>query len=167
MYQRRRQRGTENVSEINVTAFMNLMVVLVPFLLILAVFSRVTIHELNMPSDGDSAQDGKPKLQLEVVMLGDRLVVADRSAGAIASLRNTDAGYDLNALSERLQRIKARFPDEVGVVILLEPQIAYDDLIQVMDTVREFRRTENGKESIYELFPEISLGDAPAASRQG
>ena len=41
--------------EIDVTTFLNLMVVLVPFLLITAVFSRLTIVELNLPSAAGGA----------------------------------------------------------------------------------------------------------------
>jgi biopolymer transport protein ExbD len=44
------KRRTGNTYEIDVTTFLNLMVVLVPFLLITAVFSRLTIVELNLPS---------------------------------------------------------------------------------------------------------------------
>lgn len=45
----RRKRMQETV-ELNITAFMNLMVILVPFLLITAVFSRMTVLELNLPA---------------------------------------------------------------------------------------------------------------------
>ncbi|MEZ5566521.1 MAG: hypothetical protein R3F24_13915 [Gammaproteobacteria bacterium] len=46
---RRRRRNTETPG-LEITAFMNLMVVLVPFLLITAVFSRLAIIELNLPA---------------------------------------------------------------------------------------------------------------------
>ena len=45
---KRRTKG--DAHEIDVTTFLNLMVVLVPFLLITAVLSRLTIVELNLPS---------------------------------------------------------------------------------------------------------------------
>ena len=45
-----RRHRRKDAGELNITAFMNLMVVLVPFLLITAVFSRLTILELNLPS---------------------------------------------------------------------------------------------------------------------
>ena len=52
---KRRTKGPAH--EIDVTTFLNLMVVLVPFLLITAVFSRLTIVELNLPStSGGAAQ---------------------------------------------------------------------------------------------------------------
>ena len=46
----RRRRRSQDPGDINITAFMNLMVILVPFLLITAVFSRITILELNLPT---------------------------------------------------------------------------------------------------------------------
>lgn len=159
---RRRAARRKEVAELNVTAFMNLMVVLVPFLLIMAVFSRITIHELNMPAAGGEQQNDKPRLQLEVILRGDGIDVGERAGGVVASIPVTDKGHDLARLSDTMRRIKQQFPDETGVTILLEPAVDYDNLIQVMDTVRQFEVTEaNGVRSKYELFPEISLGDAP------
>jgi len=50
MRSRRRIRRQNDPVELDITAFMNLMVILVPFLLITAVFSRMAILELNLPS---------------------------------------------------------------------------------------------------------------------
>ena len=44
------RRRTGETPELDMTTFLNLMVVLVPFLLITAVFSRITIVELSLPS---------------------------------------------------------------------------------------------------------------------
>ena len=45
-----RKNRLEQVAEIDVTTFMNLMVILVPFLLVTAVFSRMTVLQLQLPS---------------------------------------------------------------------------------------------------------------------
>ncbi len=47
---RRKHGKSKEAPELDITAFLNLMVVLVPFLLVSAVFSRITILELNMPA---------------------------------------------------------------------------------------------------------------------
>ena len=54
------RRRSKDAHELDVTTFLNLMVVLVPFLLITAVFSRLTIVELNLPSSagGPSNEEG-------------------------------------------------------------------------------------------------------------
>jgi len=49
MFRKRHRRTKQVHAELNITAFMNLMVVLIPFLLITAVFSQVTILKLNLP----------------------------------------------------------------------------------------------------------------------
>jgi biopolymer transport protein ExbD len=45
-----RRKYIQETVELNITAFLNLMVILVPFLLVTAVFSRITVLELNLPS---------------------------------------------------------------------------------------------------------------------
>ncbi|HED18649.1 MAG TPA: biopolymer transporter ExbD, partial [Gammaproteobacteria bacterium] len=56
MRRRWRKRRSSCPPELDITAFMNLMVILVPFLLISAVFSRITILELDLPAPGTASQ---------------------------------------------------------------------------------------------------------------
>ncbi|RFA30935.1 hypothetical protein CAI21_02865 [Alkalilimnicola ehrlichii] len=159
-YRARRARHQE-AAELNVTAFMNLMVVLVPFLLILAVFSRITVHELNLPGSG-VADDDPPQLQLEVVVRADRVVISDRRQGVLQEIENQDSGYDIERLAEALVSIKTQAPEVDRATILLEPEIDYQSLITVMDTVRG-TAPHGSEEQLYEaLFPRVSIGDAPA-----
>ena len=146
----------------NITAFMNLMVILVPFLLITAVFSRIAILELNLPAAAtDQQAPRKPDLQLEVILRRDAIEVAQGGSGI--TLAKHDGHYDLNRVSELLQRIKAQHPGKTDITLLLEPEIPYDALVQVMDTARVATRTEGGRQFKSELFPDISIGDAPPA----
>ena len=62
-----RRAGHHEPADINITAFMNLMVILVPFLLITAVFSRITILELNLPAAAASQAEDEQALQLEII----------------------------------------------------------------------------------------------------
>ncbi len=63
------KRYAKEAPELNITTFLNLMVVLVPFLLITAVFSRITILELNLPTGaGDASKINKPKMTVEVIV---------------------------------------------------------------------------------------------------
>ena len=152
-------------AELNITAFMNLMVVLVPFLLVMAVFSRLAIIELNLPTGGGSSSDEPDafSLALEVVVRADRLVVQDRNEGFLSEFPIGDAGYDLGALSDYLQRVKAEYPDVTTVTLLLEPETPYETVVAVMDTVRLFRVADATGVQRGELFPDISIGDAPPA----
>ncbi|HSG66125.1 MAG TPA: biopolymer transporter ExbD [Gammaproteobacteria bacterium] len=160
---RKRGRHRETV-ELNITAFMNLMVVLVPFLLITAVFSQVAILDLNLPTDGQPpVEPTEPQLQLEITVRESRIDVGDRSTGLLTVIENTASGYDLEELGDYLEKVKQRFPDKSDATLLLEPDISYQTLVAVMDRVRVLERLDAGSNRVqtYELFPEISIGDAP------
>ena len=159
----RRERHKEQ-AELNITAFMNLMVILVPFLLITAVFSRLAVLELNLPSSESTlAEEQEPEFQLEITVRDALIEVGDRNVGTLSRIDNSVDGYDLDELSAYLQRVKQQFPDKANATILLEQDIPYDVLVQVMDTVRVFEQIDetDNLAARYELFPEISIGDAP------
>ena len=160
MSRRRRQRHTEP-AELNITSFMNLMVILVPFLLITAVFSRMAILELNLPTAESVVKEEEPEFALEVIVRADSIEVGDRNAGILSALPTVEGNHDLDGLTDYLKRVKAQFPDQLAVTLLLEPDVDYEVLVQVMDAVRSYRLEEPGEFSRAELFPEISIGDAP------
>jgi biopolymer transport protein ExbD len=161
MRSRWRKRRQHDVPELNITSFMNLMVILVPFLLITAVFSRMAILELNIPTAESVVEDTGPEFSLEVIVRGDAIEVGDRNAGVLSTLPLIDGKYDLEGLNAYLKRVKATFPDQLAVTLLLESDVDYEALVQVMDAVRTYRIEEPGNFSRAELFPEISIGDAP------
>jgi biopolymer transport protein ExbD len=156
-----RRRKLKEEQEMNITAFMNLMVVLVPFLLITAVFSRMSIVELNLPSGGPPPPDAQQTFELEVVVHKDKIVVADRNTGPLGTFPSGPKGYDYAALREKLKAVKAQFPDVTAATILLEADTPYDVVVQTMDTVRTFPAQQGSRFVQAELFPEISVGDAP------
>lgn len=159
---RRRQRD-EETTELNITAFMNLMVILVPFLLMTAVFSQLAILELNLP--GSSSEPADPQdmtFQLEVTVRDQQIEVGDRNVGALGVYPNEAGGYDFDALSAKLTEIKASYPEKTDASILLEADIPYDTLVQVMDRVRVVVSVDEDKTIVRrDLFPDISIGDAP------
>ena len=163
---RSRKSGRRNVetAELNITAFMNLMVILVPFLLITAVFSRLAILELNLPaSSTEPANPQELTFQLEVIVRSDKIEVGDRNVGALGVYPNTRDGYDYESLSAKLTEIKERYPQKTDAAILLESEIAYDTLVQIMDRVRIAELVEEEGVKRRDLFPDISIGDAPVS----
>ncbi|NNG11939.1 MAG: biopolymer transporter ExbD [Halobacteria archaeon] len=157
-----RRRRSQDSGDINITAFMNLMVILVPFLLITAVFSRITILELNLPAAASNALPNKPQeFHLEVIVRDDGIEVGDRNGGLVKRLPLKDGAHDYQQLSQLLQQIKARFPDKLDATLLLEPDTDYETVVQTMDSVRSARVVQAGSVVSAELFPEISIGDAP------
>ena len=146
----------------NITSFMNLMVVLVPFLLITAVFSRITILELSVPTASGGSKVVKPNFAIEVIVRKAGLELANGSS-VVASIPNQVGEYDLEKLTKILLRLKSDYPEKDDATVLMEPDIQYDHLIRVMDTLREAEIPEEGSGELKKmaLFPKISIGDAP------
>ena len=161
MYKRVYRRKHPAV-ELNITAFMNLMVVLVPFLLMTAVFSHITILDLNLPPpDANKVKQPKqPPYELRVTIRKNMLVLSDNRLGMIKRIPNKGKEHNFAQLKETLKQVKARIPDHTNITILAEQQTRYDDLISAMDSSRSYRAQVDGEWVFAELFPDISIGDA-------
>ena len=156
------KRNKGNTYEIDVTTFLNLMVVLVPFLLITAVFSRLTIVELNLPSAAGGATNKQDSFRVEVIVREQGMEISNGSA-VIAAIPRKEEEYDFESLSNLMVELKREYPDHDEASVLMEAHIPYDYLIRVMDTVRSVEvptEIENETEMVA-LFTEISVGDAP------
>jgi biopolymer transport protein ExbD len=159
-YLNKRRRG--ETPELNIATFLNLMVVLIPFLLISAVFSRVTIMELSVPTTAGGSTLKTPNFAIEVVVRKKGLEIANGSS-VEAAIPKKEGQYDIPMLHELLERLKAKFPEKEDATVLMEPDIEYDYLIQIMDAVRGAEIQKEGSEAVQKmvLFPNISIGDAP------
>ena len=157
------RRRTQQPAELDMTTFLNLMVVLVPFLLITAVFSRITIVELSLPSSTSGAPPSPPSFRVEVIVREQGLEITNGES-VIAAIPNVDDEYDMATLSQYLMSLKQDYPDKDQASVLLEPEIPYDYLIRVMDAVRsaELPAEDEEQEPVrVALFTDISIGDAP------
>ena len=162
------RRRTKEPMELDMTTFLNLMVVLVPFLLITAVFSRITIVELSLPSSNSGGAQQEPSFRLEVMVRKEGLELTNGTA-VIATIPKVEDDYDLATLSDYLISLKRDYPDEDNASVLLEPDIPYDYLIQVMDVVRSVElpledvpdEPDAERFQRVALFTDISIGEAP------
>src|SRR5580698_1981026 len=158
--QRNHARYHQGRDDLNIVPMIDMMVILVFFLIFTAVFSKTNILQLNLPANNTAPVELPKGLKLEVIIRPDDLVVNDRNSGPLKVLENTPNGYDLDGLSEYMRRVKATYPQMTDATILPGPNISYDTLVQVMDTVRVYQVPEPPF-SKAELFPDISIGDAP------
>ena len=168
-------RRSKEAYDIDVTTFLNLMVVLIPFLLITAVFSRITIVELNLPSSAGGAAQDEVNFRVEVIVRETGIELGNGTV-TIATIPKIEDEFDLQTLSELLRALKAQYPTKEEASVLMESHIHYDYLIQVMDTVRSAEillqradgdgadpgaQDEPDEFALVVLFPEISVGSAP------
>ncbi len=158
------RRRTAETYEIDVTTFLNLMVVLVPFLLITAVFSRLTIVELNLPSSNTGTSPALENFRVEVIVREQGMEITN-GTDIIAAIPMLDDEYDFVTLSDYMVELKQQYPEQESASVLMEAQIPYDYLIQVMDIVRSVEMPSEDPEAmepqLFALFTEISVGDAP------
>jgi biopolymer transport protein ExbD len=148
--------------ELNITTFLNLMVVLIPFLLISAVFSRVAIMELSVPTGAGGSASNTPNFAIEVIVRKAGFEIGNGNS-VEAAIPKKEEAYDMEMLSKILLRLKAQYPEKEDATVLLEPDIEYDYLIRIMDAVRgtELQPEGEGEPQKMVLFPDISIGDAP------
>jgi biopolymer transport protein ExbD len=146
--------------DLNVVPMIDMMVILVFFLIFTAVFTKTNVLELNLPGADSAVPDLPEGLNLEVVIRKDKIEIADRGTGLLKSLPREGEAYDLKGLSDYLQLVKSKYPNKQDATILLEQEIHYDTLVQVMDTVRVFQ-VPDSQWAMGELFPDVSVGDAP------
>lgn len=162
------KRRSKDAHELDVTTFLNLMVVLVPFLLITAVFSRLTIVELNLPSSASGPPSDAENFRVEVIVREEGFEISNGTS-IIATIPKKEDRFDLQMLSDLMVELKQEYPDHEAASVLMEAHIPYDYLIQVMDIVRsvelplEGTALEDGPQEVelVALFTEISVGDAP------
>lgn len=167
------RRLRKRTAELEVTAFINVIVVLVPFLLSTAVFTRLSVLELSLPAQSSAVEQLKvDDLKLEIQIRPDALLVGDRIGGLIQRIPMVGTQHDVAALATLLQMVKGKFPQTTAATVLAQPDTPYEMLVQVMDAVREFRPPQAKGQPAAQaapalaLFPDISIGDAPVAVAQ-
>lgn len=155
-------------AEMMLVPMIDIFTVLVTFLLMTAVFSRVTILQLDLPSANTSAVPAAPAFRLEVIVRESGFELTNGET-LIAALPKVDGEYDFATLSQLTQQLKRENPDVVDASVLLERSVKYDYLIQVMDTIRS-ADAASGEESAadssarpqrVQLFTNIAVGEAP------
>jgi biopolymer transport protein ExbD len=154
-------------AELDITSFMNLMIILVPVLLMSMVFSHITVLDLKLPdSSTGSDGDNKKNQQLELVIRPDYIDINYPQGVRLKRIASVDDAYDFSLVSTVLQEVKRQLRDKGiekrDILILAEPQTDYQTLVAAMDTVRSFEAVIVTSVVRAELFPDITLGDAPA-----
>lgn len=156
-------------AELDITSFMNLMIVLVPVLLMMMVFSRITVLELRLPELSALAQASTDQLQndnLELVVTDSGIEVFFPQGYLLKSLPKLDEQYDYAGLQELLKQVKVtlqeKHVEKRDITLLLSPSIDYQSIVNLMDTSRAYPEVVAASVVQAELFPNISLGDAPA-----
>ena len=163
---RRRQKEE---ADLDITSFMNLMIILVPVLLMSMVFSHITVLDLKLPDLAPNSANENPEQNdaLEVVIHADKLVVNYPAGAPLKTVPLLEGKHDFKLLSDVLQEVKRQLADtgkeKRDIFILSQADTDYQTIVTTMDTVRSYPAVVAANLVDAELFPEISLGDAPVA----
>jgi biopolymer transport protein ExbD len=150
-------------TELNLVPMIDIFTVLVTFLLMTAVFSRITIVELDLPSAA-SASVEPPQFRLEVIVRKEGFELTNGTA-LIATIPKVNDAYDLKSLADLVLSLKRDYPTADDASVLLQPEIEYDNLIQVMDVVRSAELPADS-EAVAELAPATAAAPQPPAHPQ-
>jgi len=159
---RRKHRKLVQPVELDITAFMNLMIVLVPVLLLSMVFTQNAVLDLNFPAiDDTKIPQLNEKLQLQLIVRDNGMNIADTKIGLIKHIPKLNGEYDFEALSEILKSLKSKLPNKTDITLLLSENVDYQTLVSTMDITRSYPAVVAANLVNAELFPDISIGDAP------
>ena len=155
-------------AEVMLVPMIDIFVVLVTFLLMTAVFSRITILQLDLPSANAGAAPSPPAFRLEVIVRESGFELTNGET-LIAALPKIDGEYDWAMLTQLAQQLKSENPNVNDASVLLERTVKYDYLIQVMDAIRSVETAVAGESAAdsavppqkTELFTNIAVGEAP------
>jgi biopolymer transport protein ExbD len=135
MLRKKRETYREKVSgELEILPLMNLFVVLIPMLLLSAVFLEMAVIRMNLPSD-EAESPAKETLALSIVIQDARYVIKSRRLEDEVIARSAPEA-DV-ALRSALVKVATLFPENHDVVIVSQSHTRYDDIVRVMDISRE------------------------------
>ncbi len=122
--------------ELNITPVMNIFLILVPFLLLTAVFVKISILEFSLPgSDGGGSPEGSAIVTvLTISNDGFELKSKDLKFPPI-SKRGDE--YDFATLVDKLIEVKQAHQTTEDIIIAPQAETKYDTIIKVMDRCRE------------------------------
>lgn len=160
----RRNRAAE--AELDITAFMNLMIVLVPVLLLGMVFSQIANIDINLPQSSLASDGAQDDQQVELVLNNDGMAVNYPRGIRVRAIPKTDTGaHDFKLLSLVLQEVKRQLRergiDRRNITILAVSDADYQTIVSAMDTVRSYKAVVATDVVDAVLFPNIAFGDAP------
>jgi len=165
------KRKPEDQADIDVTSFMNLMIVLVPVLLLSMTFTQTTVLEIKLPEltgGRGVTEDPQSKLEVEISSAGYKVYYPENTLVQDIPLLETEEGlaYDQRQLSLILQLIKREAQEKTDVLLRSELDIDYQYIVATMDTLKSFKTVVAASVVEIELFPEIALDDARSVVQQ-
>ncbi len=172
MMLKRRVKRPKADAELDITSFMNLMIVLVPVLLMMMVFSRITVIELSLPGlQGESTGEVIEQENLEVLVGEEGMAVFFPEGYLIKALpvitqEDGSLTQDWEGLQLILRQLKqtliAKGAEKKDVTLLINDSVPYQQIVTLLETTRSYKDVVAASVVDAELFPEVGFAEVPA-----
>ena len=131
----------EEMVELELAPLMNFFMILVPFLSVMAVFVNLAVVDFSLPpgvSDESMAGDGSEsnELDLSIVITKNGYTIMG-SGQKLPQVEKIDGKYDFPGLIRQLKAVKYKYPQQESIVLMIESDVLYEDIIHFMDKCRE------------------------------
>jgi biopolymer transport protein ExbD len=172
-------RKPKEDADINITSFMNLMIVLVPVLLLNMVFTQTMVLDIKLPAatapqTPDKNKKKEVKFDVELMVLKNGMLVNVNQV-VMAKFDKVDGKHNFKGVSKKLQQIKKAaelkmneqrpegedYKFKKDILLLLNEDEEYNVIVSSMDILRSYPTVIAGSVEHAELMPDISLGDVP------
>jgi len=169
------QRTEDSTFDLNLAPMLDIIVSIVPMLLLSVAFVQVTVIDTPVPQAVEKAiakQDNKDATQILLHVSkkeGFRFTITEKgsSKDIVVPLKGTD--LDLDKLHAESIALKKAYPDIFRLELNPDESIPLDNIVAVMDAIRQLRPTE-GKLTFNDvesgkpvetnlIFPDIVFGN--------
>lgn len=168
----KRKRLRKPDAELDITSFLNLMIVLVPVLLMMMVFSRITVVELKLPGLevlGDGASIESQQIELVVTSQGSAIYFpAGYLVQQLPVMKNTEQGrvnQDWDGIQLVLKQLKqtllAKGTEKSDIVLMIEDDVNYQTIVTLLEKTRSYKDVVAASVVDAELFPDVSFAEMP------
>lgn len=154
-----RRRMSSLSPDLDLIPVMNLFMVLIPFLLLTAVFAKTVAIDIYLPRISEEETAGSAPHEVLTVRLNKNGFTFGGLGRTLAPVEKKGERYDFELLSKKLLELKKNHPDKNEVILLFDPATPYELVIRLMDATRETATKENGIATRKSLFPLVSVGE--------
>ena len=142
----------EENCDIDVKPVMNMFIILIPFLVSMAVFSNIAIHQFYLPPAAAADMEGRVQLRTTVV-IDTSYFLLTLGAQILDSISVED--FDRDRLINSLMVARETADDTEKVIVSVRDDVLFDWVVRIMDICME-----SG-------FSQTGLSSAPASFRLG
>lgn len=141
---RNRSRKVFETRNPNLIPVMNLFIVIIPMLMTIMISVRLALIEITLPAQSNQKPAQNEKIRkLTLVLYEDRFELKVEDDEGFITIQNLENGTpDYPRLDEKVADLKKRFPNQIGMEILPDPNLKFDTLLRSIDICKSNGFTE-------------------------